>query len=154
MDDRERVRWRWRRWMYRAGLAVWFSALAFYFGPHLIMFGKLTGLTPADFVAEIQKFGVPEVTAIKEYQRDHGHLPDDLSELEPDSLPKKRAFYFHSVVRDGQYEYYGTYHQRITYNLDGSDEHWEVNGSLAHGRLPLPPVVISPTSRPASQPKP
>src|SRR5947209_4349819 len=83
----EATQWRQRRRAFFAVRCVLFAAIAFWFGPNLIMFGKLTWLSPADFVPAVQRDCVPVVRAMKAYERDHGHRPEELEELVPSYLP-------------------------------------------------------------------
>ena len=130
---------------------AWFGAVAFYLGPNFILFRKLTWITPADFVPVVTRYCVPAVRAAKEYRRDHGGWPDSKSDLTPYGL--KEGGYWGDLSSD-EYSFlcWGLYNHTITYNLAGPDEHWEVRGNLTCGRIPAPPVVISPGSRPATQP--
>jgi hypothetical protein len=144
-DPQARV-WRYRRLFFRIGLFVLFTPFIFYFGPNLINFGKLTGLAPADFVPEVQRYAVPEVRAIKEYQRDTGHFPSSMSDLEPKY--HRELFGRGDIDNSGKYYCFGKYGQLITYDFTPGSEGWSVEGSLTSGRIPLPPVTIGPATQP------
>src|SRR5688572_4286961 len=88
MDTAEAKRWHRRRLLYYAALVLLACPVAFYFGPNWFLFRKLTWITPADFAPVAQQECVPIVRAMKEYARDHGHLPATSDDLAPDYLPK------------------------------------------------------------------
>lgn len=155
------------RYLYYTALFAFFAPIAFYFGPNLINFHKLTRLSPADFVAEVQSRGVPVVQAIKRYQRDHGKMPEDTRDLVPDYLPNSDDT---NADFDGDWiippstgtraysefrflSYSTRFAHEVRYVFDPHDEHWEVRGRIAHGRIPLLPVTIE-TTRPAARPIP
>ncbi len=78
----EERRWRNRRILLRPGIfVVIFAPIALYFGPNLIMFGKLTRVSPADFVTLIQPESISVVRAMKEYPRATGQLPLQMTDL-------------------------------------------------------------------------
>ena len=131
-----------KRGLYRLGLFIFvFAPIAFYFGPHEILFHKLGRPTPGDFDAEVQSDCVPVVRAMKEYQRDYGSLPDDGNELVPKYLPK--AILFRTNVANGQFMYFTSQEQMITYDFTPGGERWEISGPFVNGVIPMPPVVLS-----------
>jgi hypothetical protein len=67
IESPEERGWRHRRVLFRIAMNLLFVPVAFYFGPNVFKFGKLTGLTGADFVTEAQQNAVPVVQAIKAY---------------------------------------------------------------------------------------
>lgn len=148
-------RWWCRHLLYCLGLGALFSAIAFYFGPNVILFRKLTRLEPADFIDEARQSGVPLVRAVKEFGRDHGHLPNDVEELTPDYLDcdidllrrhpsfDSYSVRFYSFERSGGHE--------LEYDLRPASEGWEVYGPFARGPIPLPIVTIDAASRGASR---
>lgn len=153
MDPSQLRRWRLYRWLYRLGLVLWFAAIAFYFGPNLFRFGRLTEPTPADCVSEVEAVCVPEVIAIKQFERDHGALPamPYLLELVPVYLPERPGA---SYINGKRYIHISKQHQLITYVLDGVDEHFDVAGVFGKRRIPVRAVVLPPATRPASSSKP
>ena len=151
MDDaaiNER-QWKQRRSAYYLALGVLFCAVAFYFGPNRMMFGKWTWITPADFTERAQRDGVPLIRAIKRYERDTGHRPTEIEQLVPKYLPDKIP----GVVilgMDTDFSILTMYNHRITYDFDPKREGFYVNGVYTRGRIPLPPVQIEspPTTHP------
>jgi hypothetical protein len=149
---RLRSKWFYRQLAYSLVLAVFFWLIAFQFGANYFFFGKMSDPTPADFVAEVEQYCVPVVRAMKEYQRDHGRLPNDMNELIPDYLPDQS----HNAVQlfgaqAGRFERYADLHHRISYDFTPGDEHWEVSGPYVNGRIPLPAVKVTPATRPTTQ---
>jgi hypothetical protein len=153
-DDRYLKRWRRRRAAYYGVLAVVFAAVAFFVGPNLLLFGKPTGLTPADFVPTVEERCVPIVRAMKEFQRDHGRLPDRGAELMPHYHPQEdpSVQYVSASVHRGRFDRWAAYNHNITYDFNPVTEGWYVSGAFAHGRIPLPPVKIDPRPGAASGP--
>jgi hypothetical protein len=147
MPRDEWVRWRRRRRAYYAALAGYFAAAAFYFGPNLIMFGKLTRLAPADFIPVVQERCVPVVRAMKQYQRDHGRLPTRERDLVPDYLPEVEWSVL--LARVDGFEYWGEFNHVITYDFTPDHEGWRVRGEFVHGPIPLPLVDLPATPKPA-----
>jgi hypothetical protein len=151
-EDPESRRWRYRRMLFRIGLFVLLAPVALYFGPNLIMFGKLTRRSPADFVPVVQRECAPTVRAMKEYRRDTGHLPQDIQDL----VPK----YLASVPWGQEIDQSGGFLQitrqeshYITYDFTPGREAWTVHGYFANGAIPLPPVVIGQATQPVLPPK-
>jgi hypothetical protein len=149
--------WNLYRRLYYGLLVSLVMVVGLYFGPHLLLFHRLSGISVDDFVPEIDSHGVPIVKAIKRYQAANGYLPKKIEDLVPDYLAQKSIEDLqageHSVGSDYvssggiSPEYirsthlFGFFHQ-VEYNLDGQDEHWEVRGAIVRGRIPLPPVTI------------
>ena len=154
-DEQFLKRWRRRRVAYNAGRAAFFAAVALYVGPNLLLFGKPTGLTPADFVPTVEEQCVPIVRAMKEFRRDHGRLPDGGAELMPDYHPPEDPGlqYVSASVHQGKFNRWTTmYNHTITYDFEPATEGWYVTGAFTHGRIPLPPVTIDPRPKAASGP--
>ena len=150
IEDAEARRWRHRRIVYRCAVfAVFFILVGFYIGPKLYLFGKLTGITTADFVPFVQRSCVPTVRALKEFERDHGHLPDTLQELPSADLPLVPG----GQILNGQFWCVGEYNHVITYDFTPDSEGWCVTGAFVNGRIPLPPVKIGASKRSATQPQ-
>ncbi len=139
---------RWRRWrgLFRVGVVLAMTPVAFYFGPNLINYGKLTSLTPADFVQRVERLDVPTVRAMKEFERDTGHLPDSEDDLVPKylaSIPNDQH------VSQGYFtdlDFRGVPHF-ITYDFTPGAEAWRVDGPDLKGLIPVPPVTIGPGTR-------
>lgn len=142
---------RWQVWRacYYAALAGLFGLIALYVGPNYILFGKPTWLTPADFVPEAERECVPVVRAVKEYQRDHGRLPESGRDLVPEYLP---AVAHGFTVFNGEAWYNGRFNHAITYRFTPGPEAWSVTGVFVNGPLPLPPVTIGSSNRPSTRP--
>jgi len=148
-------RWRNRRILLRIAIfLVLFLPISLYFGPNLIMFGTLTRVSPADFAPLVQSLSISIVRAMKEYQRDAGQLPFQMTDLVPKYLPNAPA--------GGQYIFNGwftqsddsrQYGQNISYDFTPGSEGWEVNGMFLSGPIPLPPVTIGPATQPSPPPK-
>ena len=146
----EERRWLYGRLFYLATLAVLFFLIAFQLGPKRILFGKFTSLTPTDFTPIVQRDCVPVVRAIMEYQRDH---PGDLPPLPPD-LDALGFTYHGDALFGSEYSkldrtYIGTH--RITYNFTPGPQVWRVAGPFANGVIPVPPIVIAPSTKPAAK---
>jgi hypothetical protein len=151
------------RYLYYTALVVFFTPIALYFGPNLINFHKFTGLSPADFVPEVQSRGVPVVQAIKRYQRDRGEFPEYLQLLVPDYLPDSPDLYpdnndsiSYVAPQSGfppRLQFFSTtaFPHIVRCEFDNINERWEVYGPFARGLIPLPPVTVTST-RPASRP--
>jgi hypothetical protein len=151
VEDPEATRWRYRRILFRISLFVLLSPFTFYFVPNLIKFGKLTHLTPADFIPTVQQFGVPAVRAIKEYQRDTGKFPDEIQDLVPKYLPSGLSR--GGDIENGQFIMWGEFEHAITYDFTPGIEGWTVTGAFTKGRIPLPPVTIGPATQPMFAPR-
>ena len=153
-DEQFLKRWRRRRLAYNAGLGALFVAVASYVGPNLILFGQPTWITPAWFVPVVERACVPVVRAMKEYQRDHGRLPARGEELMPDYYPPDGPFrgQVEAFVQDGKFEWWAMYNHMITYDFTPASEGWSVRGVYTEGPIPVPPVKIDPTTRPATGP--
>jgi hypothetical protein len=144
----ESRKWRKRRWVFRGGLATMFLLIAGYFGPNLLLFGKLTRLGPDDFVSFVESRCVPTVRAIKEYARDNGHLPATLDDLAPKySVADQPGA---AQMWAGQFQCYSSSGHDITYDFTPGHEGWYVSGRFANGRIPSPLVTIASATRPAT----
>ena len=148
MDEGEARRWRRLRRLYFGALLAWGCAVAVYFGPNVIMFGKLTWLTPEDFVPLVERRAAPAVRAVKEFHRDRGYYPKHPDELVPDYAPTRPHLL--SMGPD-EIDHLAPYNHRVTYRLTPGEEGWSVSGVYASGPIPYPPVTISPTSRPTTR---
>ena len=137
--------WRRRRVAYYGVLVLLFAPIAFYFGPNVIMFGKLTWLAPADFVVAVERRCVPVVRAMKEFERDHGRRPNRVEELEPAYLPEDRNV--RARVQNGEFECWTMFNHVIEYRFTPGDEGWYVRGVYTNGRIPYPPVTVGPATR-------
>jgi hypothetical protein len=144
--------WIYRRILFRVGLYVLISPFALYFGPNLMMFGKLTRLSAADFVPYVERECVPTVRAIKEYQQDNCHLPDNVSDLVPKYLPVTPSAT--QSIENGQFRDWDNQqlNHEIHYNFIHGSEEWEVTGYFVNGPIPVPPVTIGPATLPAPPP--
>jgi hypothetical protein len=140
--------WRWRRLLYYA--ALWFvgSSVALYFGPNVILFGKLTWIAPADFARVARSECAPIVLAIKQYERDYGALPDPAHW----SPPGFNEHQYWGILDARGYHHWAAYNHEIVYNLTGTDQHWAVVGPYASGRIPLPGVTLPSTTQPTTVP--
>lgn len=141
--------WRLRRVAYYAALTGALASIAFYFGPNWFIFGKLTRLSPADFVSFVDHDGVPVVRAVKLYHRDTGQYPADVQEL-PASYLKGRSN-FSPVMYPGEIVFFGPWHEEIVYDLTPGKEGWSVRGPFANGAIPATPTTINIDGIPASQ---
>lgn len=146
----------WRHWrnlriLLRVGLFVLLAPPSIYVGRNLVLFGKPTTLSPADFVPTVQNIALPTVRAMKEYERDTGHLPDRMDDLIPKYL-QSPPMSFAQRVGDSGYELFTKYNQVITYDFKPGAEGWSVHGPFANGPIPVPPVTILPTAKPSPSP--
>jgi len=154
-NDPESERWRNYRILFRIAIFLLIAPPTIYFGSNMFMFGKLTGLSAADFIPDVQNKAVPVVLAIKKYQRDTGQLPNQINDLQPKYLP-----YGYRI--GGDIQTWGTPHftlyntmdnQEIVYDFTPGAEGWSVKGHFVNGPIPLPPVVLPPSTQPVPQPK-
>ncbi len=150
VEDDEGRRWRYRRILYCAGLGFWFIAIAFYFGPNVINFGKLTRLSPDDFVGIVQRDCVPTVRAMKEYQRDHGKLPTQNEDLAPRYLPEAPKGFI-SMER-GHFQCLTMWNHFVIYDFTPGAEGWSVRGPFANGQIRAPLVTPESATYPATRP--
>jgi hypothetical protein len=151
-DTSDNVR-RLQRVLLNVAMVGWFAAVAFWFGPHVILFHKLTRMTPLDFVPVVDTYCVPAVRAIKIYQRTHGRMPASMDDLGPGfSSHQTSGTGMHEIDTVGTYTYwaFGMYNHYITYDFTPGHEGWTVHGAFANGPVPVPPVTLGaiPTTRP------
>jgi hypothetical protein len=145
-DAPDTTRWV-RRMLFRGALACWFSALAFWFGPNVILFHKLTRPSPDDFVPVVEKYCVPAVRAIKLYQRDHGQMPPSIDALGPPFSSHRSdgpGYHMIDAVRPYTYTAFGSFHHTIYYDFTPGHEGWTIHGAFANGPIPVPPVTLEP----------
>jgi hypothetical protein len=147
VESDEEKRWRYIRTLFRIGLVLTVAVVEFHFARNYFLYGGLADVTPADFVPFVQQVGVPMVTGIKEYQRDHGgQMPDGPTYLlEPRYLPAEK--YPYAIVIGNQFMV-NQFGHIVVYDFAPGAEKWEVQGAVAHGVIPFPPVTI-----PATQPQ-
>ena len=140
--------------MYYGVLALIFATVAFYFGPNLILFGKLTRPSPADFIAVTRRPGnIASVKAIMQFEADHGRWPSDERDLVPRYLPDINML--EGRVLPGEYvSFVRPFGHEITYRFTLGSEGWWVRGPTANGRIPVPPVMIGPHRQPVTRPQP
>lgn len=148
MDEAERKRWRRARALYRLGLVTLFSLVAFYCGPNVILFHKLTRLAPSDFADSVRTKGNPILSAMERYRADQGQHPQDLAELTPRYLPTKVEAGTHFdgytlTIWDWERQ-----HHWIELDLTRPQDGWNVHGGFAHGRIPVAPVPFQPVRSP------
>ncbi|HEX4124971.1 MAG TPA: hypothetical protein VHY37_09625 [Tepidisphaeraceae bacterium] len=148
VEDAEARKWRRRRVLLRLTF-VPIGLIITVLGCDALMFGHVGGLTSADFIPYAQRC-IPVVRAMKEYQRDTGHLPQTRDDLEPTYIPKDA--WIPGSIDQGHFSSIGEYNHAINYDFTPASEHWEVSGPLVSGRIPLPPVTIGPTTAPWVQP--
>ena len=146
MSDLDPNTWRKRRLLYQAGRWVLFILIAFYPGPNLIIFHKLTGPTPSDDIGYADTYCLPTVRAVKQYQRDTGSLPKSLDELVPrylSELPKPPDAPWGLSLNGNMFECMRMPPSRptITYNFDPRAEGWAVHGHFVNGPIPMPNVT-------------
>jgi len=148
-EDAAAKRWRYWRIVYRIGLGGLFVIIAWCLGPNWINFGQFSKPTMNDLVRIVQRDCVPVVRAMKEYHRDVGRWPDRIEDLTPKYLTDRPRPAI--SVHDGQFMFFSK-GERIFYEFTGSGEDWFVEGGFLNGPIPVPPVTISPSTRPATQP--
>jgi hypothetical protein len=165
--------WRNMRWLYNGGGFLIAGVFAFYFIPNLILFGKWTWLSPADYATVTQQRLVPVVRAIKEYKRDRGKCPTRVDDLVPAYLPEKPRnsawqieiqtdqVNFYSVLRGREMVFYffspppnGLWTVRVGFHapfqIPAPTEGWYLESGYVSGQIPLPPVAIDASTKPAS----
>ena len=151
-DPTPEINWLARNRLLKLGLFVWFAVVV-WFGPNYFLFGKLTRLNPDDFVPVVQKYCVPAVRAMKIYQRSHGQLPADNSDLGTAFDPHKDGGPgIHQIEANGySYMTFGIYMgHMVEYDFTPGREGWSVSGAFANGPVPVPPVILDSPS-PASK---
>lgn len=143
--------WLRRRLVYRNLLVVFFTIVAFYFAPHVVLFHKLMPLKPDDFVDDVNSRLAPVVSAVYQYQHDTGQWPSqDLGELYPKYLPKPFMCSLDSEKKE--LTFYDNF-ARITCRLKPGHESWYASGYVSgpiHAAPVHPPKFAStmPTSAP------
>jgi hypothetical protein len=147
--DPEMRSWWFGRVGYRVVLSLICLAIAFYFGPNLIQFGRLTKPKMADYIPIVERTGVPFVKAIKLFKLDHGRYPKNETELIPNYLRETSAGF---TTLDGEVVGFIGYDEWVHYNFTPGAEGWDLSGPYFNGRMPLPPVTIGPTDRSQTQP--
>lgn len=154
MDKAEQRRWMYRRWMYRLGLYVLISPFALYFVPNYILFGEFTRLKPADFIPLVESKCLPTVRAMKEFQRDTGHLPSSVTELVPKYLASEPDRPVRFQNNEVVFPFVDNSGNTIEYFITpGPTEGWEVSGEFVYGRIPLPRVTLGPAKSAAPTPQ-
>jgi hypothetical protein len=149
VESAEEKRWRYFRILFRIGVTAIVAPLAIHFGVNYFMFGNARGLSMDYFIPFAQRC-VPAVRAMKEYQRDTGHLPQTLDDLQPTYIPKDD--WIPGSIFQGQFSSIAGYNHVINYDFTPGSEHFEVSGPLVSGRIPFPPVAVGPTTTPWVQP--
>lgn len=147
MDKSEERLWHFWRIILRFGIYAVIAPLAVYFVPNLITFGQWKRPTPADFVPTVEAVCIPTVRAMKEYQRDNGHLPNTIDELVPkylSTMPSWGQF----IGPNHWYVDYEVMGQTIMYQFSSDSEGWSVMGRYVNGPIPLPRVTIGPSTEP------
>jgi hypothetical protein len=139
----EENRWLWRRVFLYVGLDIFALLIAFYFGPHVILFGKLGPRQPADLAPQVERDYAPVVLAMKEYRREHGVLPNDPRVLFV-KTPERQRVYSLMGTKCNFYDY--TFNEVVVYDFTPGDEHWEMRGHFAEGRIPFPTVMLPPAT--------
>ncbi len=145
----EEKRWRYRRFLLTAALACYFLLISCEFGPHLMLFHQWTSPTPAEVVPYIESTCVPVIRAIKEYRRDKGALPENISDLVPHYLPTQPATFFH-MWTDVCETMDPRYRELIVYHFTPEAERWEARGFFVNGPIPAPLVPDPPATAPAT----
>jgi hypothetical protein len=145
----EERRWRLYRYALITGLLLYAAFIAFYIGPHEILFGKTTTLSPADFVPVVEQQGIPFLRAVLAYQRDHGTLPANHRDLIPAYLPDSPTT-ARGFVDRGHINILTIWNHGLTYDLTSPHPQWRVHGPFANGIIPLPSTVVTPTTAPAT----
>jgi hypothetical protein len=148
--DPQMRKWWVRRACYYIGVFVMFLIGAFYVGPNELLLGKI--MYPyqslADYVPEVEKECVPVVRAVKEYQRDHGRLPADLSDVGPRQWPFAGSYGY--MLGDQFILLKGDH--RIYYDFTPGSEGWRVFLGPIEGPIPAPIVTVGPATGPTTVP--
>ena len=142
-------RWQLYRMAYQGLMVLLFCSIAFYFGPNVILFGKLTWLSPTDFVPTVEQQCMPIVSAMKANRRDHGRLPNRMSEIVPDYVVPK---YRQEPISNGNFQYWSKFNHRIEYDFTPGNEGWYVNGAFVKGPIPVMKAPVGPSTSPSTQP--
>jgi hypothetical protein len=157
MDDpATEAAWRLKRLALNLGLAVWFIAIAFWLGPHEIIFGRLRGLSVDDFTPMAEKWCVPQVREIKIYQKVHGHFPSSAQDLGPvfdwnvknRNCPQRGPGLPEVYPNRYIYGFFANYTETIEYDFAPGSEGWYVRGYFLTAPLPLPPVRVDSAIQP------
>jgi hypothetical protein len=67
----------------------------------------------------------------------------------PQYLPALTG-YGQASVNNGRFQWLTQYNHFIQYDFNPATEGWTVSGAFTRGRIPLPPVTVSPATRPAA----
>jgi hypothetical protein len=149
MQDREAEfarRWQGRRTLLWWSIGIYGVLIAFVFGPMYFLRGVDYGpKSPGDFVADVQRYCVPVVRKMKEYERLHGKRPDDIRTFAPEFCQTQEG---QVALTAGTYTYFAEYHHVIRYDFTPGNEHWTVKGPFVTGTIPAPPVELEPATRP------
>ena len=145
---RLRSKWFYLQAGYYALLGLFFWVIAIQFGPNLVNFHSLRRPDPIVFKQDVEMRCVPVVRAMKEFERDQGRLPNDLSELTPKYLKESEVW---PGVWRGRFTYRGKWNEQIVYDFTPGNEGWYVRGVFVNGRIPLPPVKLPPLTQPTTQ---
>ena len=167
--------WRRMRLIYDRSRWIIGGIFAVYFLPNLMLFGQWTRISPADYVSVVQSDFVPIIKAIKEYQRDHGKVPEKLGDLVPNYVTKlppdwqavditpQYVIFFDVLLREECVEYLfsppanGKLDVRqglnTPYQIPAPTEGWYMMSNYGSGQIPLPAVTIAASTRPTTTPK-
>jgi hypothetical protein len=157
MDDTStETRWRRIRVLLNLTLAAWIFALAFWLGPHEIIFGRLRGLSVDDLVPIASKWCVSQVREIKLYQRTHGQFPQTAQDLGPvfdwnvqsSNCPQRGPGLPEVYPNRYVYSLFTHYNESIEYDFTPGKEGWSVRGYFLTASLPLPPVQLELSTQP------
>jgi hypothetical protein len=145
-------RWETRRWLYRFSVLAWLLLLSFVAGPKFFLWFwdvKPAPTSPADFVAEVNRYCVPVVRRMKEYERIHGSLPSDFKQFAPEWQNTQEG---QALLNGGTFTRYVELDQMIEYDFTPGHEHWTVKGPFVNGIIPVPPVTLDAQTQPATKP--
>ena len=129
---------------------IYFGVIAFWIGPNLILFHKLTWITTADLVPLVHNLNTTPIKMAKIYLQTHEQLDEQFdASLKAALIKKDRGQFFDTnplrinFYLDSHYVYY---------DLTPGHEGWKVRGQWITGDIPVPNVTLdSPTTSPASK---
>ncbi len=146
--------WTAKRVAYYVALLGWFSLIAFWAGPNVWLFGRVTGMRESDLHEQVNRLYVPLVRAMLEYQKDFGALP-------PNTRTATKPYFGENVLLTGGSGYVQNgvliardykWHHTIRYNFNDTRSPWSAQGGYYNGPIWRPPVnfetPFAPTTRP------
>jgi hypothetical protein len=146
-------KWTAKRVAYYFALLGWFCLIAFWAGPNVWLFGRVTGMRESDLHENVKQRFVPAIRAVLEYQRDFGALPDNSWNAKVVYFGKyTQVGWGGEHIRNGVLSDYGRYNQCISYDFSHPEAPWTTWGAFYNGPINLPPVTLDTPFEPTTRP--